>query len=125
MILLKDFSIILGVILSTIALSKFFSEMHKKYRNKHPSLKQQIHNTLKMIEQQSKNNDDFQAAVIRAQLEDAYAIYVIRLGWCPITMKSALCTLYDYYNGRGWNHLAKDYKDKIQSLPNSEAEKDK
>lgn len=125
----------LGLILSTATGIMAFLKLifvplknaYGRWRIKNPPFKRTVLRQLEKLSTELESNrleyEDYFAALIRERLESAYTIYVLRLGWCPIGEKSMLMELFDMYSAKGFNHLSVNYKEKIQALPESEAEK--
>lgn len=121
----KDLGAIAGSILSIVAVIKLIimpiAKAWRKWREAHPPFKKTVLLALKELKEGQAGFDDFNAAMLRERLEDAYIQYVLDMGWCPSREKRLLAELFKLSKSKGWDieHLDEKHYQLIMNLPES------
>lgn len=117
----KALGVTVGAISGVIGLVKLVVQplvkAWKRHRERHPPFRRTVLKALDELQTGMKQNDDYNAALLRERLESAYTVYVLQMGWCPSGEKRMLMDLFEMYTDRGWNHLNKRYRETIEALP--------
>lgn len=125
---IKQAALWVGAVLSAIAGVVLMVKNIRKWREENPSFKRRMMKAVERLtdltEDMQKESEERFVVQTKMDLERSYTLYVRRLGWCPPGDKSALLELYDLYSGKGYNHLAANYKERIEALPESQEELD-
>lgn len=61
--------------------------------------------------------EDSLSLLQRDSIERSYCMFVLEHGYCPSGMKRAISDMFDSYNGRGYNHIARERVTQLLELP--------
>lgn len=91
---------IIGMITGAIGLIALIRKGWKSWREKHPTFRSTVLQSLEQIKQGQRKFDDFNAAMLRERLESLYNLYVLEMGWCPRSSKKNIALLFKLYDER-------------------------
>lgn len=120
---LKAWGTIIATISGTIGLIALIRKGWNNWKSRHPTFRRSVLKSLEQIRNGQKEFEDFNAAMLRERLESIYNVYVLEMGWCPLSAKQNIRALFDLYKSKFGcqveDVLIDRNKEMIMSLPES------
>lgn len=124
---IKSIGSVIGTVSGAIGLFTLIKKGWNNYREKHPTFKKTVIDSLEQIKKGQKRFEDFNAATLRERLGSIHNLYVKQMRWCSRDQKEKIVPLFDIYmeNYAAFSDRPLILKDKqeIIDLPESKEER--